>query len=43
MQRALKLYNNQKQLNTLRETMMKVNNSWEQSAKKYIDLYTSIQ
>lgn len=42
MQRAITLYNNQKQLNKLRETMMNVNNSWEQSASKYIDLYSSI-
>jgi starch synthase len=42
MGRALGVYKNKKQFNQLRKTMMSIENSWENSAQKYIDLYLSI-
>lgn len=42
--RALELYYGEKEkLDELRNTMMQVNTSWEDSAQKYIDLYLSLQ
>ncbi len=44
IKRALELYyDDKKKLDALRKRMMKVNSSWEDSAQKYIDLYSSIQ
>ncbi|MCP9752220.1 glycogen synthase [Ferruginibacter sp. HRS2-29] len=43
MRRALELYSETKKLNEVRLTMMQIKNSWEVSAQKYIDLYSSIQ
>ncbi|MBC7537028.1 MAG: glycogen/starch synthase [Ferruginibacter sp.] len=40
--RGRELYNNKITLAKVRKTMMMVNNSWETSARKYIDLYKSI-
>ena len=40
--RCLELYENKKKLNEIRKHMMGINNSWETSAQKYIDLYQSI-
>lgn len=42
MGRALEVYKNKKQFAQLRKRMMSVENSWENSAQKYIDLYLSI-
>lgn len=41
--RALELFENKKLLHDIRKRMMAINNSWETSAQKYIDLYNSIQ
>ncbi|MFZ1527842.1 MAG: glycogen synthase [Ferruginibacter sp.] len=44
MKRALGLYYDDKEkLSQLRKRMMQVNTSWEESAQKYLDLYSSIQ
>ncbi len=40
--RAINLYKDKKLLGTIRKRMMAINNSWESSAGKYIDLYESI-
>ena len=40
--RAIDLYENKTNLAKVRKRMMQVNNSWETSAQKYIDLYNSI-
>ena len=40
--RATELYDDKKKLDELRKRMMQINNSWETSAQKYIDLYDSI-
>lgn len=40
--RATELYEDKDKLKEVRETMMKVNSSWESSALKYIELYESI-
>lgn len=40
--RAIELFKNAKKLDEVRHTMMGINNSWETSAGKYIDLYNSI-
>ena len=41
--RALDLYNNKHDLyNQMRQKMMTIDHSWDYSAQKYIDLYTSI-
>mgnify|MGYP000004551505 CR=1 FL=1 len=40
--RATELYEDKEKLKEVRERMMKVNSSWESSAKKYIELYESI-
>ena len=40
--RGLQLYNDKVTLQTIRERMMQINNSWETSAARYIDLYKSI-
>jgi len=40
--RALVLFNDPKQLQTLRKLMMSLDFSWDRSAKEYIDLYTSL-
>ena len=41
--RAIVLYDNTKQLNTLRKTMMTLDFSWDRSAKEYITLYESLK
>lgn len=43
MNRAIELFNDNNQFQSLRLKMMKIKNSWELSAQRYIDLYTSIQ
>lgn len=43
MSRALSLYDRKSLFNEVRERMMNVNNSWENSAQQYIQLYQSIQ
>ncbi len=40
--RATELYDDKKKLDEMRKRMMQINNSWESSAQKYIDLYNSI-
>jgi len=40
--RGLELFKNKIMLAKVRKRMMQVNNSWETSAEKYIDLYKSI-
>ncbi|MEO6490464.1 MAG: glycogen synthase [Ferruginibacter sp.] len=40
--RALELYENKKKMADIRSHMMTINNSWETSAQRYIDLYSSI-
>lgn len=40
--RGIELYSNKKKLAEVRKKMMQINNSWEASAQKYIDLYQSI-
>lgn len=42
MHRAIDLYNDKEKLNFVRKRMMGLDNSWEHSAQKYIDLYSSI-
>jgi starch synthase len=41
--RAVELYNDTKKLKEIRERMMQIDNSWEVSAEKYINLYASLQ
>ena len=43
VKRALDFYKNKKQLKAIRKRMMLLQNSWEISAQKYIDLYLSLQ
>ena len=43
IQRSITLYRDMDKIKTLRKQMMQLNFSWEESAQKYIDLYTSIQ
>ena len=40
--RGLELYSQPKRMNEVRATMMKLDNSWESSASKYIDLYRQL-
>ncbi len=40
--RALDLYQSSDKVNSLRKKMIRINHSWERSAKDYIDLYNSI-
>lgn len=40
--RAIELYDSKKKLDEVRKRMMLINNSWETSAQKYIDLYNSV-
>ena len=42
MGRAMDLYHEKDMMEDLRKKMMKINNSWERSARDYIDLYNSI-
>ena len=42
MGRALEVYKDKKKFSRLRQRMMKIENSWENSAQQYIDLYLSI-
>lgn len=39
--RANKLYNNTTEFKRIRKEIMKINNSWENSAKEYIELYNT--
>lgn len=41
--RGTELFNDKKRFSAIRKTMMKINNSWEVSAEKYIELYTIIK
>ena len=41
--RALELYGQKKRLKEIRKKVMKLDNSWETSAKHYMDLYTSLK
>jgi len=41
--RAEGLYADQEKMKAIRKMMMEIDNSWESSAEKYINLYTSIQ
>ncbi|HMJ48934.1 MAG TPA: glycosyltransferase, partial [Ferruginibacter sp.] len=41
--RAVELYDDKERMAEIRERMMKINNSWEVSAEKYINLYDSIR
>lgn len=41
--RGTELFNDKKRFSAIRKTMMKINNSWEVSAEKYIELYVSIK
>lgn len=40
--RGIELYNQPKRLHEVRTRMMKIDNSWENSASKYIDLYKQL-
>ena len=40
--RALELYKKPKRMQKIRNTIMKIDNSWENSARRYIDLYNSL-
>jgi starch synthase len=40
--RAAELYSNKKKFSSLRKTMMEIDNGWEVSAGRYLDLYSSI-
>ena len=41
--RALELYKKPKRIQKIRTTIMKIDNSWENSAGRYINLYQSLQ
>lgn len=41
--RGTELFHDKKRFSAIRKTMMKINNSWEVSAEKYIELYTTIK
>ena len=41
--RAERLYADQEKMRSIRKEMMEIDNSWESSAEKYINLYASIQ
>ncbi|MEJ7610564.1 MAG: glycogen synthase [Ferruginibacter sp.] len=43
VQRAIELYADKKKMTAVRQKMMEINNSWTASAKKYIELYRSVQ
>jgi starch synthase len=43
IQRAKTLYNDQKNFNRIRKLIMKIDHSWEKSAKDYLELYQSIK
>ena len=40
--RAVELYSNKEKMSGIREQIMKIDNSWETSAEKYLNLYNSI-
>jgi starch synthase len=40
--RAIELYTDAKKMNILRKKMMQIDNGWQVSAEKYIDLYKTI-
>lgn len=40
--RAIELYNDKKKMTSLRKKMMQIDNGWEVSAERYIDLYQSV-
>lgn len=42
IERAEKLYRNKEKFKSIRNTIMKINHSWDASAKAYISLYNSI-
>lgn len=41
--RAVELYDDAEKMDEIRATMMNINNSWESSAEKYVNLYSSIR
>ena len=41
MNRALKLYENKKQIQSVRTRMMEIDNSWQDSVTKYMDVYSN--
>jgi starch synthase len=41
--RAVDAYKNQEHINTMRTTMMEIDNSWDRSAQHYIDVYNSLK
>jgi starch synthase len=41
--RAVELYDDKEKMAEVRTTMMNINNSWEASAEKYLDLYSSLR
>lgn len=41
--RAVELYDDSEKVDEIRETMMLINNSWESSAEKYVNLYSSLR
>lgn len=41
--RAVELYDDKEKMRTIREQIMKIDNSWETSSEKYINLYNSIR
>jgi starch synthase len=41
--RAVELYDDTEKMDEIRATMMNINNSWESSAEKYVNLYSSIR
>lgn len=42
MHRAIDLFSSKESFNRIRKDIMQIDNSWEHSAKRYIDLYSSI-
>ncbi len=43
MHRAVELFDDKEKMTVIRDQIMKIDNSWEKSAEKYINLYVSIQ
>jgi starch synthase len=41
--RAVELYEDKEKMTEIRKQIMQIDNSWEKSAEKYINLYESIQ
>lgn len=41
--RAVELFDDKEKMTAIRDQVMQIDHSWEKSAEKYINLYTSIQ